>query len=72
MPGDICCRTIAVSDMVCICGSLTKEDMREVNSMRLIYTAKECGRPLPVGTKCGSKCFILLFFLEKSIYYWSR
>jgi hypothetical protein len=65
MLGDGCCSTVVdVPTMVCICGILTKQDIREISSVSLVRVARDCGHPLPAGTKCGSKCFILLFFLQ--------
>nr|TKW06593.1 hypothetical protein SEVIR_7G250000v2 [Setaria viridis] len=52
--GNKCCRTVAVSDMVCICGILTEEEIREISSFKLVRVARDCGHPLPVGTKCGT------------------
>ncbi|KAF8652033.1 hypothetical protein HU200_062976 [Digitaria exilis] len=66
VPGDECCRTVAISDMVCICGILSEEEITQISSASLILIAKDCGHPLPVGTKCGSKCLILLLFSMKN------
>ncbi|KAF8669935.1 hypothetical protein HU200_051117 [Digitaria exilis] len=51
--GDECCRTVAVSDMVCVCGVLTEEEMEQIRSLSVILIARDCGHPLPAGTKCG-------------------
>jgi hypothetical protein len=59
MPGDTCCKEVTASDMVCVCRVLTPGDFFEISSIRLVNVARECGNPLPVGFKCGSKWLIL-------------
>ncbi|KAF8702705.1 hypothetical protein HU200_032531 [Digitaria exilis] len=67
--GDKCCQAVGVSDMVCVCGAFTNEELQseKISCIYLFHVAKNCGHPLPAGTQCGSKYLILLFFLYKSL-----
>ena len=57
---------IQASDMVCVCHILTEHDEKTVDPKRLVKVADRCGKPLPVGSDCGSK-FIMPFIFLKNI-----
>ncbi|KAF8702269.1 hypothetical protein HU200_033037 [Digitaria exilis] len=66
-PGDKCCTTVQASDTACICRLLTTDDEETVEPKRLVKAAYHCGKPVPVGSKCGSKSIILFTFLYKML-----
>ncbi|TVU38544.1 hypothetical protein EJB05_11920, partial [Eragrostis curvula] len=54
-PPNLPCRqAVAASDMVCICRTLSHLDETSVSASKLVHLAKDCGKPVPVGSKCGS------------------
>lgn len=61
--GEKCCKAVDASDMVCVCGAFTKKELGGISSIKLVHIARDCGHPVPAGTKCGSKYLILLIFL---------
>jgi hypothetical protein len=46
-------------DMVCICSIITAEDEQKISVEKLLRLARECGKPLPAGSSCGSKCLMI-------------
>ncbi|RLM73377.1 hypothetical protein C2845_PM15G20250 [Panicum miliaceum] len=53
-PGDKCCTTVQASDMACVCHILSTDDEKKVDPKRLVKVADRCGKPVPVGSDCGS------------------
>ncbi|PUZ48680.1 hypothetical protein GQ55_7G265400 [Panicum hallii var. hallii] len=53
-PGDKCCTTVQTSDMSCVCHVLTEHDEKTVDPKRLVKVAGRCGKPVRVGSDCGS------------------
>lgn len=62
-PSDECIYEVKLSDMICICRILTKDDEKEIAVDKVIRLAAECYRPLPAGSKCGCKFPVVLIFL---------
>lgn len=54
-PSDKCRSLVKLYDMECICRSFTLEDQTLVDARKVIKLAFRCGKPLPTGSKCGSK-----------------
>ncbi|TVU11666.1 hypothetical protein EJB05_45264, partial [Eragrostis curvula] len=54
-PSASCRSTVEASDMLCICGILKSFDETAISIMKFIQLASDCNKPLPAGTKCGSK-----------------
>jgi hypothetical protein len=56
-PTDRCLRAVQLSDvdMTCICAILTDSDQKVIDPKKVIHFARQCGKPVPVGKKCGSK-----------------
>lgn len=54
-PTDTCRQLVEAADMVCICHILKPADELMISIIKLVRLARDCGKPLPVGTKCGSK-----------------
>ncbi|KAL6629022.1 hypothetical protein ACP70R_028787 [Stipagrostis hirtigluma subsp. patula] len=53
-PSQECFQTVLATDMPCVCRILTPQDEETINVERLVRVARDCGRPLPVGTHCGT------------------
>ncbi|CAN8246777.1 unnamed protein product [Cochlearia groenlandica] len=54
-----CCVRIRKTPMWCVCSIVTPQLAALVNPNDLNYIVgviRQCGRPVPHGTKCGSKC----------------
>lgn len=54
-PTNTCRQLVEAADMVCICHILEPVDELKISIIKLLHLARDCGKPLPVGTKCGSK-----------------
>ncbi|ERN05098.1 hypothetical protein AMTR_s00053p00148710 [Amborella trichopoda] len=59
-PSAACCSAVVVANMPCVCNYVTKEVEALIDIQKVIFVAQSCKRPLPSGTKCGSKCPQLL------------
>ena len=66
-PTNGCLLVCRKADMPCICRVLNYKDECLISAVKLVQLAKECGYPLPVGSKCGSKYLILcnIFYYYK-------
>lgn len=53
-PDNNCCYRVKYSDMVCVCDILNHNDTR-ISPSKFIRLARDCGKPLPLGTICGGK-----------------
>ncbi|CAD6261754.1 unnamed protein product [Miscanthus lutarioriparius] len=42
------------ADMVCICSIINDADEQKISVEKLVRLARECGKPLPSHTKCGT------------------
>ena len=49
-------------DMVCICSIITAEDEEKISVEKLVRLARECGKPLPSHTKCGSEYYSVFIY----------
>lgn len=38
---------------------ITKPEERFISMSKLVQLARDCGKAVPIGSKCGSKCLIL-------------
>lgn len=54
-PSQACCNVIKTVDIPCVCKQLTKQIEQIIDMNKVFHMASFCGRPLPSGTKCGSK-----------------
>jgi hypothetical protein len=54
-PSPLCCHVVEASDIACICRILLPEDEDEISPKKLVRLAKDCEKPVPMGSKCGSK-----------------
>lgn len=61
-PSPACCNVIRSVDIPCACSHITEEIEKVIDMEKVVFVAKSCGRPLPTGTKCGSKNIINLLF----------
>ncbi|PON74373.1 Bifunctional inhibitor/plant lipid transfer protein/seed storage helical domain containing protein [Parasponia andersonii] len=57
-PSAACCGAVKTVDIPCVCKNITKEIENLVDMNKVFHLASACGRPLPHGTKCGSKSFV--------------
>ena len=63
-PNDLCRQYVSqVADMVCICHKLTSWDELVISAVKLVHLAQDCHKPLPSGSKCGSKYLPLYKFI---------
>lgn len=62
-PSKDCCQIVKHSDMICICRILKPIDEVNISVVKLVHVASVCGKPLPSGTKCGSKYQILIILI---------
>ncbi|TVT98315.1 hypothetical protein EJB05_56389, partial [Eragrostis curvula] len=46
---------LEASDMLCICRKFTHLDEITISMTKFVELARDCNKPLPAGTKCGSK-----------------
>ncbi|TVU32071.1 hypothetical protein EJB05_23789, partial [Eragrostis curvula] len=53
-PTSECRRTVQSSDMACVCRIITDDEEFYVSVSKLVRLARECGRQVPAGDKCGS------------------
>ncbi|TVU13409.1 hypothetical protein EJB05_40465, partial [Eragrostis curvula] len=57
-PTDECRAQVQRSDRTCICMILTDDDIgHHVSAKKLVRLAAECGKPVPVATRCGPRKF---------------
>lgn len=54
-PSAKCCEAVKTVDIPCVCQNISKEIESLVDMDKVFHLASSCGRPLPHGTKCGSK-----------------
>lgn len=66
-PTNKCRSVVEASDMACVCLKITIKEQYHINARKIIRLARDCGKPLPVGSKCGSKCVIIFIFIFKEI-----
>ncbi|OEL33963.1 hypothetical protein BAE44_0005024 [Dichanthelium oligosanthes] len=59
-PSQSCVNAVKKYDMVCICSIPAPEEEAEISVMKTLQLARECHKPIPVRSKCGSK-YITLF-----------
>lgn len=53
-PDHECCKAVKESDMICVCRILRIDEETNISAVKLVHVAKTCGKPVPVGNKCGS------------------
>lgn len=61
----MCRQVVGRSDMACICCLLNPRDEVHVSAVKLVRLARDCRKPLPSGSRCGSKYDILTIRLNK-------
>ncbi|OAY82067.1 hypothetical protein ACMD2_01592 [Ananas comosus] len=54
-PKPACCRTVKKIDLLCICQSIPPRFEKKIDMEKVVYIAEKCEKPIPSGTKCGSK-----------------
>ncbi|GFP91898.1 hypothetical protein PHJA_002831200 [Phtheirospermum japonicum] len=54
-PSQGCCNVVKNVDLACVCGHITSEVEQIVSMEKAAYVAAFCGKPIPHGTRCGSK-----------------
>ena len=54
-PSNICRATVQQSDMACVCRVISDSEQRKISVVKLVRLARQCDKPVPVGSKCGSK-----------------
>ncbi|TVT99709.1 hypothetical protein EJB05_54909, partial [Eragrostis curvula] len=54
-PNNPCRHVVESSDMVCICRTLTSQEEVTISATKLVRLAHDCHKPVPIGSKCGSK-----------------
>lgn len=54
-PKPACCRTVKKIDLLCICQSIPPRVEKKIDMEKVVYVAEKCEKPIPSGTKCGSK-----------------
>ncbi|KAF8675941.1 hypothetical protein HU200_047440 [Digitaria exilis] len=54
-PCEKCRSLVKLYDTDCICRSFTLKGQTLVDARKVIKLALICGKPLPIGSKCGSK-----------------
>lgn len=55
-PSASCRGVVRSCDMTCVCSIITPTEQEKlIDVARLIHLAEDCGKPIPRGSKCGSK-----------------
>ena len=54
-PTAFCRYFVKKVDMACVCRLLNPADEVTTSAVKLVHLAHDCGKALPVGSKCGSK-----------------
>lgn len=54
-PSQGCCNVVRNVDLPCVCQHVTSEVEQIISMEKAAYVAASCGKPIPHGTKCGSK-----------------
>lgn len=76
-PSEECCSEVQKADLPCICQYLPPIVERFIDMEKLANVAEKCERPLPSGTKCGSKSsnrsglFRAEHLVNKRVWSWS-
>lgn len=50
-----CIEAIQKSDIPCVCHILSEDDEKEISAEKLVRLARQLGKTLQTGSKCGSK-----------------
>ncbi|XP_073113563.1 uncharacterized protein [Elaeis guineensis] len=53
-PSVQCCQVVKHVDVPCVCKHVTPRIEEMISMEKAVYVAKECGRPLKHGCRCGS------------------
>ncbi|KAF8672399.1 hypothetical protein HU200_049606 [Digitaria exilis] len=56
-PSQPCMNAVGKYDMKRICRVITDSDESKISTTKIVFLAYMCHKPIPVGAKCGSKCF---------------
>jgi hypothetical protein len=54
-PSSRCRATVQESDMACVCRAISVNEQLRISVVKLVRLARQCGKLVPVGSKCGSK-----------------
>lgn len=68
-PSDKCRETVQKSDMACVCRVISPHEQLRISVVKLVRLARACGKIVPAGSKCGSKCHILLILYATNFLY---
>lgn len=66
-PTNICRRAVEKYDMACICRILKPGEEVVISAFKLVRLARDCGKTLPIRSKCGSKDLMLFKYIFYSI-----
>lgn len=54
-PSPQCCSSVQSVNVPCVCQQMIEKDEKVLSMQKIVYVAAFCGKPLPPGSKCGSK-----------------
>lgn len=54
-PSESCCNVLKHVDIPCICRYIDPDMEHVISIEKAVYVSSFCGKPIPHGTKCGSK-----------------
>lgn len=54
-PRGACRRAVESSDMACVCRIITEDEEFYISVSKIVQLARDCGKIIPEGAKCGSK-----------------
>ncbi|XP_068641905.1 protein LIM3-like [Aristolochia californica] len=57
-PSPECCKVIQSCNLPCVCSHVNKDIEKFISVEKVAFVANSCNRPLPSGSKCGSKKLI--------------
>ncbi|CAL5031131.1 unnamed protein product [Urochloa decumbens] len=53
-PSNKCREIVQESNMACICRNIEIEDQLKISVVKLVRLARQCGKLVPIGSKCGT------------------
>ncbi|KAF8704169.1 hypothetical protein HU200_031664 [Digitaria exilis] len=68
-PSNKCRETVQKSYMACVCRVISVDEQLKISVVKLVRLARACGKIVPAGSKCGSKCRILLILYAINFLY---
>ena len=61
-PSQACCNVLKNIDVGCMCTHITKQAEQIISMPKAMHCLQSCGKPMPHGSKCGSKFFFIFQF----------